>query len=251
MNVIPPNNAPATGRDAYPGKRVDVATLSKLFQQLAPLMKDPSTFESNASAVCALFDLDPATSTEIINSFKQQLPANQAQGPRCARGCRVIRLPLPTPNFSLFKIPPAATSSGPTTPERAVDTFAPTSFGVKPNETPSPTPFKQERPFSSGSPGITAWYTSASPNDISTPPAGVIPEVGELYIHHNRLTDIYHVWLYGLDQQWKCVTDIEKVYHPVIEDRVLSMRANGTPNWITAASFTTIRGRRGKVKPAA
>jgi hypothetical protein len=40
----------------------------------------------------------------------------------------------------------------------------------------------------------------------------------------------------------------EKVYHPVITDRVLSMRANGTPSWITAASYTTIKGRKEKAK---
>ena len=39
-----------------------------------------------------------------------------------------------------------------------------------------------------------------------------------------------------------------KIYHPVIADRVLSMRANGTPSWITAASYTTMKGRKGKAK---
>ena len=109
------------------------------------------------------------------------------------------------------------------------------------------TPVKNQRPFSSGSPGITTWYSSASPLNISSPPSTLTPETGELYVHHNRLDDTYDVWLYGLDRQWKCVTDVEKVYHPVIDDRVLSLRANGTPNWITAASFTTIRGRKVKV----
>jgi hypothetical protein len=114
--------------------------------------------------------------------------------------------------------------------------------------TSSLTPIKQQRPFSSGSPGVTTWYSSASPQKISLPPSTITPEVGELYIHHNRLEDVYDVWLYGQDLKWKRVTDIEKVCHPIIDDRVLSMRANGTPNWITAASYMTIRGRRGKVR---
>ena len=84
-----------------------------------------------------------------------------------------------------------------------------------------------------------------------SPPRELNPEVGELYVHHNRVTDIHHLWLYGIDNRWKCVTKQEKVYHPAIEDRVLSMRNNGTPNWITAASFTTIRGRKGKFKTMA
>ena len=40
----------------------------------------------------------------------------------------------------------------------------------------------------------------------------------------------------------------DKVHHPVISDRVLSMRANGTPSWITSASYTTIKGRKEKSK---
>ena len=109
-------------------------------------------------------------------------------------------------------------------------------------------PIKQQRPFSSGSPGVTTWYSSASPQRISSPPSTITAQIGELYIHHTRLEDVYDIWLYGQDFRWKRVTDIEKVYHPTIDDRVLSMRANGTPNWITAASYTTIRGRKGKVK---
>jgi len=59
---------------------MDGATLGRLFQQLAPLMVDASSFESNAAAICASFDLDPVTATEIVSSFKQQLPANGTQG---------------------------------------------------------------------------------------------------------------------------------------------------------------------------
>jgi hypothetical protein len=250
MNVVP-YDASTTGRDVLPRKQVDGATLGRLFQQLAPLAKDPLTFESKASVVCASFDLDPTTSMEIVASFKQQQSADQTQGPRYVQSCRAIGIPSLTSSFNLFRTPPAGTS-GPTTSEpidqRASDTLALIPTVANPTGTPTPTPFKQERPFSSGSPGITTWYTSSSPNDIAAPPTGVIPEVGELYVHHNRVTDIYHVWLYGIDQRWKCVTDVEKVYHPVIDDRVLSMRANGTPNWITAASFTTIRGRKGKAR---
>ena len=243
MNVIPPNNAPATGRDAYPGKRVDVATLSKLFQQLAPLMKDPSTFESNASAVCALFDLDPATSTEIINSFKQQLPANQAQGPRCARGCRVIRLPLPTPNFSLFKIPPAATSSGPTTPERIVervpDTLAP--------ETTISIPVRHQRPFVSGPKGSTVWYTTMSNQPISSPPASLPASSGILYIHTDLATNTNQVWLCNINARWTDITSTGNIKHPSITDRVLLLRSDGIPSWLTSTNYATVQSRKERV----
>ena len=76
---------PRTSQDGPPRKRMDGATLGRLFQQLAPLTKDPSNFESAAAAICASFDLDPATSAEIVTSFKQQLPADKTQGSKCVR----------------------------------------------------------------------------------------------------------------------------------------------------------------------
>jgi hypothetical protein len=88
-------DAPQTSQDSPPRKQVDGATLSRLFQQLAPLTVNPSSFESSATAICAAFDLDPATSTEIISTFKQQSPADKTQGQKCVWGfffsffCRV------------------------------------------------------------------------------------------------------------------------------------------------------------------
>ena len=67
-------------------------------------------------------------------------------------------------------------------------------------------------------------------------------------MHTNRTTDCHDIWLFDMSKGWKCVTDVAKVYHPVIADRVLSIRANGTPSWITAASYMTIRGRKEKAK---
>ena len=109
-------------------------------------------------------------------------------------------------------------------------------------------PYKQERLFASGSPGATAWYTSSSYDDLPAPSSGIDPKVGELYVHTNRTTDHHEVWLFDLSRNWKCVTDVAKVYHPVIADRVLSIRVNGTPSWITAASYMTIRGRKERAK---
>ena len=52
----------------------------------------------------------------------------------------------------------------------------------------------------------------------------------------------------GLDKSWAHVDVAAKVYHPIIADRVLSMRANGALSWITAASYTTIKGHKEKAK---
>ena len=83
---------------------------------------------------------------------------------------------------------------------------------------------------------------------LHSPPLDLDPNVGDLYVHNNRANSSYDVWLYGLDRAWMPVDVEDKVYHPVIADRVLSMRANGTPSWITAASYTTIKGRKEKAK---
>ncbi|KAF9643981.1 hypothetical protein BDM02DRAFT_3191011 [Thelephora ganbajun] len=119
---------PPTSQDGSPRKQVDGAALSRLFQQLTPLTKDPSNFESNAAAICASFDLDPTTSTEIVSSFKQQLSADKTQGSN----------------------PPA--TSGPTTfqsrlgqPTNALnDTSNTTAPALTTDAMSTPTPFKQQ-----------------------------------------------------------------------------------------------------------
>jgi hypothetical protein len=42
-------------------------------------VNEPLAFESKASTICASFNLDPATSADIMNSIKQQLPAVRNQ----------------------------------------------------------------------------------------------------------------------------------------------------------------------------
>ncbi|KAF9783285.1 hypothetical protein BJ322DRAFT_1021987 [Thelephora terrestris] len=238
-------DVPQASQDSLPRKQVEGAALSRLFQQLVPLTTDLSNFESKAAAICEAFDLDPTTSTEIISSFKHRLPADTSQrsnpSPPATSG-PTISEPRPTDSLAPFR--ESIADPGPSI-NTGHSHAAPATTA---EATSTPTPFKQQRPFSSGSPGFTTWYTTSSVDNITSPSPGITPEIGELYIHHNRVTDIHHVWLYGINRQWKCVTEQEKVYHPAIEDRVLSLRANGTPNWITTASFTTIRGRKGKAR---
>ena len=93
---------------------------------------------------------------------------------------------------------------------------------------------------------MTSWYSTSSLENIEAPPPNLNPQVGDLYVHNNRTNEFYDVWLYGLEKTWRRVTFIAKVHHPTIMDRVLSMRASGAPSWITAASYTTIKGRKEK-----
>jgi hypothetical protein len=74
---------PQASQESHSRKQVDGATLSRLFQQLMPLTADPATFESRATAICAAFNLDSTTSTEIVSSFKQRSRADSSQESRC------------------------------------------------------------------------------------------------------------------------------------------------------------------------
>ncbi|KAF9646725.1 hypothetical protein BDM02DRAFT_3254809 [Thelephora ganbajun] len=112
----------------------------------------------------------------------------------------------------------------------------------------SVSPIKQERQFPSGSPGVTTWYSSHSLSVLHGPPSNLGPNVGDLYMHNNHAEASHQIWLFGLDHSWMRVDIANKVYHPIITNRVLSMRANGTPSWITAASYTTIKGHKEKAK---
>ncbi|KAF9781589.1 hypothetical protein BJ322DRAFT_1111514 [Thelephora terrestris] len=228
-----------TSRNHPTRMNIDGPTLGRLFHSLAPLVKESSSdFDSKAAAICTSLGLDSVTSEEIVSSFKTQFLAGGSQESSAPgrlppeSGPHTGTIVQPTP---ATVIPPSSAPVPPPPPTAS-------------SSTSNLTPFKQQRAFSSGSPGVTTWYTTSTACDIDSPPRDVAPAIGDLYIHHNRVLDIYHVWLWGMDYKWKCVTDMEKVYHPAIDDRVLSMRANGTPNWITAASFTTIRGRKGKTK---
>jgi hypothetical protein len=60
--------------EASKAKQPDATTVTRLFQLLLPIMvKEPLTFESKASAICAALDLDPVTATDIINAVKQNM----------------------------------------------------------------------------------------------------------------------------------------------------------------------------------
>lgn len=232
--TIQPSNqgVPRTSKDGPPRKQVDGATLSRLFQQLAPLTKDPPNFESAAAVVCASFDLDPATSMEIITSFKQQLSVDESRGSKCVRGYFFRVLPL-TSSSSL----PAM--SGPTTsgPRLGQPTPALTSVSI---------PIKHQRPFTSGSKGYTIWYTTTSSQPLSSPPSSLPVTAGTLYIHTDLSMDTKQVWLCNINCNWTDITTMENVKHPSITDRILLLRSDGIPSWLTSANHGTILSRRDK-----
>ena len=76
-----------------------------------------------------------------------------------------------------------------------------------------------------------------------------VPAVaGHLYIHTNMSTMVRQVWFYDANACWVAATDRAKIAHPTLSDRVLSIRSDGTPNWITPSGFTSIQHRRSRAK---
>ena len=109
-------------------------------------------------------------------------------------------------------------------------------------------PFKHERPFPSGHRGATTWYTTQSYSNVLGPPSGIPEVAGNLYIHKNITTSTQQIWLFDRDARWTAVPDDAKVNHPTAADRVLSIRADGSPSWVTATGFTTMQGRRARIQ---
>lgn len=69
-----------------PRANIDGQTLSRLFQNLAPLIKESSSsFDSKATTICTVLGLDPTTSEEIVGTFKKQFVANGNQESRYVR----------------------------------------------------------------------------------------------------------------------------------------------------------------------
>ncbi len=108
----------------------------------------------------------------------------------------------------------------------------------------SSVPYKtHERRFTSNSgSGKTIWYFTKSNTDISSPPVVPQAETGHLYVHHNWSTSTYRYWIIGTDNQWQSVSKGSE--YPLNHDRVLSIRSNGEPSWVTRASIATTQGRK-------
>lgn len=90
---------------------------------------------------------------------------------------------------------------------------------------------------------MTTWYSTQSYQDVSEPPGVIKPTAGTLYIHKNLLTGASQVWLFGIDATWFPVPENGQVIHPALHDRILSIRADGTPSWVTAVGLTSVRTR--------
>ena len=94
---------------------------------------------------------------------------------------------------------------------------------------------------------MTTWYSTESPGEVPFPPSGLRVEAGELYIHKNLSNGSFQIWLYDIDGHWRRVsTDGSKVMNPIHPERSLSLRPDGTPNWVASVRFAGVRNREAR-----
>ncbi|KAH9042275.1 hypothetical protein EDB85DRAFT_1886243 [Lactarius pseudohatsudake] len=103
----------------------------------------------------------------------------------------------------------------------------------------------RQRPFSSQSgSGYTIWYFSRSNLSILTPPTVPQVKTGHLYVHLDTSRDVFQYWIFT--NRWECVQSGAE--YPLNHDRILAVRANGEPSWVTCALTVTTKTRKEKEK---
>jgi len=101
----------------------------------------------------------------------------------------------------------------------------------------------RQRSFTSSSgSGYTTWYFVKSDKSVLLPP--MIPQAmtGHLYIHLDSSTNVYQYWMLGANNHWESVS--KGVQNPLNHDRVLAIRSNGEPSWVTRATTNTTQSRK-------
>jgi hypothetical protein len=130
----------------------------------------------------------------------------------------------------------------------------PTSMSLSPSSVPSSNPVDtttepsyqmRQRSFSSNSgSGYTTWYFGKSNSSILMPPTIPQAKTGYLYVHLDTTRNMSSYWMISMANQWERVSP--GVESPLNHDRVLAIRANGEPSWITRASTITTKTRKEK-----
>ena len=135
-----------------------------------------------------------------------------------------------------------------------LSTSTPTSTSLSPSSVPRPKPVDttagpsyqmRQRSFSSNSgSGHTTWYFAKSNSSILIPPTIPQAKTGHLYVHLDTTSNVSSYWMLNIANQWERVSS--GVESPLNHDRVLAIRANREPSWITRASTITIKTRKEK-----
>lgn len=119
------------------------------------------------------------------------------------------------------------------------------SFDSRPGGSSLPYQTRQRSFTSNSGSGHTIWYFARSDANLPSPPVVPQAKTGHLYVHLNTSTNSYQYWMLGVNSQWESVSKGSE--SPLNHDRVLSIRSNGEPSWITRASTSTTQSRKERV----
>ena len=108
---------------------------------------------------------------------------------------------------------------------------------------------------SSNTPGETVWYESADNIPLVQPDPAICADAGDLYLHKDRTTGNLQIWIATVEGNWssipieyhqKYLPDriVVGVLHPKFIDRLLKLRANGEPSWVTRQTLATLKSRK-------
>ena len=107
---------------------------------------------------------------------------------------------------------------------------------------------------SSNTPGETVWYESSDSVPLKHPDAAICPDAGDLYLHYDRTTGNLQLWISTIQGHWNSVPvryiqkylpdRIVDVSHPKFTNRLLKLRANGEPSWVTRQTLATLKSRK-------
>jgi len=133
-------------------------------------------------------------------------------------------------------------------------TSAPASTTLSPSSVPRSKPTDSntgasyqmhQRSFSSNSgSGFTIWYFGKSNSSILMPPTVPQAKTGHLYVHLDTSRNVFLYWMLSIVNQWERISS--GVESSLNHDRILAIRANGEPSWITCASTVTTKTRKEK-----
>jgi len=102
-----------------------------------------------------------------------------------------------------------------------------------------------QRPFSSNSgSGYMTWYLGRSSCSVLMLPTVPQAKTGHLYVHRDTSRNAFLYWILTTANRWERVSSGAE--HPLNHDRVLAIRANGEPSWVTCASTVTTKTRKEK-----
>ena len=168
----------------------------------------------------------------------QRLPRIEVRRSKSARPIQSLtRDPSPSNH-----LPPA---SGPTVEPIVPATSTPSiSVPTHSTSTVSSVPTRYQRPFSSGPRGHTVWYSTESNEPLVSPSSDLPTSAGILYTHKNLTSGATQVWMCDIRRNWIDITIAQGVKHPSLTDRILLLRSDGLPSWLTSANYAAVQARK-------